>query len=251
MKIAIVHDWLTVYAGAERCLEQMLECFPHADLFALIDFVPAQDRAFLKGKVPKTSFLQRLPFAKTKYRAYLPIMPFAIEQFDLSAYDVVLTSSHAVAKGVLTGPDQLHIRYTYSPIRYAWDLQFQYLSEAGLTRGLRSIMVRWLLHRIRIWDARTPAGVDHFVAISHFISRRIRKVYRRDADVIYPPVDLAHFGVGNAKGDFYVTASRMVPYKKIPLIIEAFAAMPDKQLIVIGTGPEWEKCRAAAGPNAG
>lgn len=249
MKIAIVHDWLTVYAGAERCLEQMLECFPHADLFALIDFVPAQDRAFLKGKVPKTSFLQRLPFAKTKYRAYLPIMPFAIEQFDLSAYDVVLTSSHAVAKGVLTGPDQLHISYTYSPIRYAWDLQFQYLSEAGLTRGLRSIMVRWLLHRIRIWDARTPAGVDHFVAISHFISRRIRKVYRRDADVIYPPVDLAHFGVGNAKGDFYVTASRMVPYKKIPLIIEAFAAMPDKQLIVIGTGPEWEKCRAAAGPN--
>ena len=249
MKIAIVHDWLTVYAGAERCLEQMLECFPHADLFALIDFVPAQDRAFLKGKVPKTSFLQRLPFAKTKYRAYLPIMPFAIEQFDLSAYDVVLTSSHAVAKGVLTGPDQLHISYTYSPIRYAWDLQFQYLSEAGLTRGLRSIMVRWLLHRIRIWDARTPAGVDHFVAISHFISRRIRKVYRRDADVIYPPVDLAHFGVGNAKGDFYVTASRMVPYKKIPLIIEAFTAMPDKQLIVIGTGPEWEKCRAAAGPN--
>jgi glycosyltransferase involved in cell wall biosynthesis len=249
MKIAIVHDWLTVYAGAERCLEQMLECFPHADLFALIDFVPAQDRAFLKGKVPKTSFLQRLPFAKTKYRAYLPIMPFAIEQFDLSAYDVVLTSSHAVAKGVLTGPDQLHISYTYSPIRYAWDLQFQYLSEAGLTRGLRSIMVRWLLHRIRIWDARTPAGVDHFVAISHFISRRIRKVYRRDADVIYPPVDLAHFAVGNAKGDFYVTASRMVPYKKIPLIIEAFTAMPDKQLIVIGTGPEWEKCRAAAGPN--
>ncbi|MBJ7437645.1 MAG: glycosyltransferase [Sphingopyxis sp.] len=211
--------------------------------------MPEKDRAFLKGKTPKTSFLQKLPFAKSKYRAYLPLMPFAIEQFDLSAYDVVLSSSHAVAKGVLTGPDQLHISYTYSPIRYAWDLQFQYLSEAGLSRGLRSVLVRCLLHRIRIWDARTSAGVDHFVAISHFISRRIRKAYRRDADVIYPPVDLEHFAVGAVKGDFYITASRMVPYKKIPLIIEAFAAMPDKKLIVIGTGPEWEKCRAAAGPN--
>ncbi|WP_428629113.1 glycosyltransferase family 4 protein [Sphingopyxis sp.] len=249
MKIAIVHDWLTVYAGAERCLEQMLECFPDADLFALIDSVPEKDRAFLKGKTPKTSFLQKLPFAKTKYRAYLPLMPFAIEQFDLSDYDVVLTSSHAVAKGVLTGPDQLHISYTYSPIRYAWDLQFQYLTEAGLSRGLRSVLVRWLLHRIRIWDARTSAGVDHFVAISHFIGRRIRKVYRRDADVIYPPVDLDHFDIGNVKSNFYVTAGRMVPYKKVPLIIEAFATMPDKELIVIGTGPEWEKCRAAAGSN--
>lgn len=249
MKIAIVHDWLTVYAGAERCLEQMLECFPQADLYSLIDFVPERERAFLKGKKPKTSFLQKLPFAKTKYRAYLPLMPLAIEQFDLSGYDVVLSSSHAVAKGVLVGPDQLHVSYTYSPIRYAWDLQFQYLSEAGLSHGLRSTLVRWLLHRIRIWDARTSAGVDYFVAISHFIGRRIRKAYRRDAHVIYPPVDLEHFDVGNVKGDFYVTASRMVPYKKIPLIIEAFSAMPEKNLIVIGTGPEWEKCQAAATPN--
>lgn len=249
MKIAIVHDWLTVYAGAERCLEQMLECFPQADLYSLIDFVPERERAFLKGKKPKTSFLQKLPFARTKYRAYLPLMPLAIEQFDLSGYDVVLSSSHAVAKGVLVGPDQLHVSYTYSPIRYAWDLQFQYLSEAGLSHGLRSTMVRWLLHRIRIWDARTSAGVDHFVAISHFIGRRIRKAYRRDAHVIYPPVDLEHFDIGNVKDDFYITASRMVPYKKIPLIIEAFSAMPDKNLIVIGTGPEWVKCQAAATPN--
>lgn len=249
MRIAIVHDWLTVYAGAERCVEQMIECFPQADIFTLIDFIPESDRAFLKGKKPKTSLLQKLPFAKTKYRAYLPFMPLAIEQFDLSAYDVVLTSSHAVAKGVLVGPDQLHISYTYSPIRYAWDMQSQYLTEAGLSRGLRSLLVRWLLHRIRIWDFRTSAGVDHFIAISHFIGRRIHKTYRRDADVIYPPVDLTHFDLGNVKEDFYVTASRMVPYKKIPLIIEAFAAMPEKKLIVIGTGPEWERCRDAATPN--
>lgn len=249
MRIAIVHDWLTVVAGAERCLEQMLECFPEADLFTLVDFIAEQDRAFLKGKTPKTSFLQRMPFAKTRYRAYLPLMPFAIEQFDLSAYDVVLTSSHAVAKGVLVGPNQLHISYTHSPIRYAWDLQFQYLSEAGLSHGLRSFVVRWLFHRIRIWDVRTSPGVDHFVANSRFISRRIHKTYRRDSDVINPPVDLEHFDFSDVKDDFYVTASRMVPYKKIPLIIQAFAAMPDKKLIVIGTGPEWEKCQAAATPN--
>lgn len=249
VKIAIIHDWLVAYAGAERCLEQMLLCFPEADVFTLIDFIPDEDRSFLAGRRTTTSFIQKLPFAKTKYRSYLPLMPLAIEQFDLSGYDIILSSSHAVAKGVLIGPDQLHICYAYSPIRYAWDLQPQYLAEANLQRGLRSMLARYLLHRIRIWDSRTAASVDTFVAISHFIARRILKVYRRESTVIYPPVDMEHFQLRETKDDFYVTASRMVPYKKISMIIEAFSHMPDKKLIVIGTGPEWEKCRAAAGPN--
>lgn len=246
-RVAIVHDWLVTYAGAERVLEQMIACFPQADIFSLVDFV--EDRKFLQGKRATTSFIQRLPFARKKYRAYLPLMPLAIEQLDLSAYDLVISSSHAVAKGVLTGPDQVHISYVHSPIRYAWDLQHQYLAQSNLTRGLRSIMARVILHYIRNWDCRTANSVDHFVANSQFIARRIKKVYQRRADVIFPPVDVQSFVVGEQKEDFYLTASRMVPYKKIDLIVEAFSRMPGKRLVVIGDGPEMKSIRAKAGPN--
>ncbi len=249
MKVAIIHDWLVIYAGAERVLEQMLNCFPEADLFSLVDFIPQGKRSFILDKPVKTSFIQKLPKANTKYRSYLPLMPKAIEQFDLSGYDLVISSSHAVAKGVLVGPDQLHICMCYSPIRYAWDLQFQYLRESNLEFGLKSLLVRWLLHKIRVWDVRTANSVDQFIAISHFIVRRIEKSYRRDATVIYPPVDVSGFAYQADKDDFYLTASRMVPYKKMPIIVEAFSAMPDKRLIVIGEGPEFEKCKAVAGPN--
>ncbi|MBU2803382.1 glycosyltransferase family 4 protein [Acidithiobacillus caldus] len=249
MRIAIVHDWLVVYAGAERVLEQMLACYPDADLFSLVDFLPLGQRDFIYNKPATTSFIQRLPRARKKYRGYLPLMPLAIEQLDLSAYDLVLSSSHAVAKGVLTGPDQLHISYVHSPIRYAWDLQHQYLREAGLQRGIRSWMAKAILHYIRLWDVRTANGVDAFVANSSFIARRIRKVYRRESRVIYPPVDVADFPLCRDKEDFYVTASRMVPYKKVDLIVEAFSAMPDKRLVVIGDGPDFAKVRAKAGPN--
>jgi glycosyltransferase involved in cell wall biosynthesis len=246
-RVAIVHDWLVTYAGAERVLEQMIACFPQADVFSLVDFV--EDRKFLHGKRATTSFIQRLPLARKKYRAYLPLMPIAIEQLDLSAYDLVISSSHAVAKGVLTGPDQVHISYVHSPIRYAWDLQHQYLEQSNLTRGLRSAMARAVLHYIRNWDTRTSNAVDHFVANSHFIARRIRKVYHRDSRVIFPPVDVQSFEVGEHKEDFYLTASRMVPYKKIDLIVEAFSRMPGKRLVVIGDGPEMKAIRAKAGPN--
>lgn len=246
-RVAIVHDWLVTYAGAERVLEQMLACFPQADVFSLVDFV--EDRKFLHGKRATTSFIQRLPLARKKYRAYLPLMPIAIEQLDLSAYDLVISSSHAVAKGVLTGPDQVHISYVHSPIRYAWDLQHQYLEQSNLTRGLRSIMARAVLHYIRNWDTRTSNAVDHFVANSQFIARRIKKVYHRDSRVIFPPVDVQSFLVGEDKEDFYLTASRMVPYKKIDLIVEAFSRMPGKRLVVIGDGPEMRAIRAKAGPN--
>lgn len=249
MKIAVVHDWLTVYAGAEKVLEQMFEIWPEADLFSVVDFLPDNKRHFVKGKRATTTFLQRMPKAQTQYRKYLALMPVAIEQLDLSAYDLVISSSHAVAKGVLTGPDQLHVSYVHSPIRYAWDLQHQYLLESGLVRGVKGILARAILHYMRMWDLRSANGVDVYAANSGFIARRIQKVYRREAEVIYPPVDVARFKIQEKKEDFYFTASRMVPYKKIPLIVEAFAQMPEKRLIVIGEGPEFEKAKAAAAPN--
>jgi len=249
MKTAIIHDWLVTYAGAERVLEEMLQCFPEADLFSLIDFVPAAQRAFLRGKTPTTSFMQKLPRVQSRYRNYLPLMPLAVEQFDLSRYDLIISSSHAVAKGVLTGPDQLHVCMCYSPIRYAWDLQHQYLHESGLTRGLKSWIARLILHYIRLWDCRTANGVDQFIAISGFIARRIAKTYRRDAVIVYPPVDVERFALREKKDYFYVTASRLVPYKKIDLIVEAFSAMPGRSLVVIGDGPDLAKIRAKAGAN--
>lgn len=249
MKVAIVHDWLVTYAGAERVLEQVLICFPHADLFSTVDFLDKKQRGFLQGKHANTSFIQRLPWAKSKYRSYLPLMPLAVEQLDVSGYDVVISSSHAVAKGVLVGPDQLHVCICYSPIRYAWDMQHQYLKESGLDVGIKGWLARWLLHKIRLWDVRTANGVDQFIAISEFIGRRIQKTYRRDSMVIYPPVDVAAFEVQERKDDFYLTASRMVPYKKISLIVQAFVKMPDKQLVVVGDGPDFDKVKALAGPN--
>lgn len=249
-KIAIVHEWLIDYSGSERVVEQLLLCFPEADLYSVVDFLKDDERAFLGGRKAKTTFIQRLPGARKKFRAYLPLMPLAIEQLDLSAYDVVISSSHAVAKGVITGPDQLHISYVHSPIRYAWDLQHQYLSESGLTTGVKSWIARWILHKIRIWDYRTAAGVDHFLANSKFISRRIQKVYGRKAEVIYPPVDVTQFDIGGgSRGDFYLTASRMVPYKKVSTIVEAFSRMPDKKLVVIGDGTEMPRVQALASPN--
>mgnify|MGYP002711370635 FL=1 len=249
MKIAVVCDWLVTYAGAEKVLEQILNVFLDADLFALVDFIPEGQRNFIKNKKVTTTFIQNMPKAKTKYRNYLPFMPVAIEQLDLSAYDLVISSSHCVAKGVLTGPDQVHISYVHSPIRYAWDLQHQYLKEAGLTHGLKSKIARLIMHYMRIWDTRTSNGVDYFIANSKFIGRRIWKCYRRKSDVIYPPVDVEKFQLCTEKEDFYMTASRMVPYKKMGLIVEAFNHMSDKKLVVIGKGPEFDKIKKLAGPN--
>ncbi|HEY0777085.1 MAG TPA: glycosyltransferase [Gemmatirosa sp.] len=255
-RIAIVHEWLVNYAGSERVLEQLLLLMPDADLYAIVDFVPPADRAFLGGRRARTTFVQRLPFARTRYRAYLPLMPLAIEQLDLSGYDLVVSSSHAVAKGVLTDPDTLHVCYCYSPLRYAWDLQHAYLREAGLGSGPASLAARWMLHRIRAWDVVSAARVDRFVADSGFVARRIRKVYRRDADVVYPPVDVEGFVPGppgelapDGGGPYYITASRFVPYKRIPMIVEAFRHLPDRRLIVIGDGPQRREVARAAGAN--
>lgn len=251
MKVAIVHEWFDSYAGSERVVEQMLALFPHADVFGVVDFLSGSDRDFLGGRAVQTTFIQRLPFARRAFRHYLPLMTLAIEQLDLSAYDLVLSSSHAVAKGVLTGPDQVHVSYVHSPIRYAWDLQHQYLRESGLDCGAKGLLARLALHYMRLWDCRTAAGVDLFIANSAFVGRRIRKAYGRDSVVIHPPVDVQSFALHTEKDDFYLAAARMVPYKKMPILVEAFARMPDRRLVVVGEGPDLDRCRklAAGSPN--
>lgn len=249
MKIAVVCDWLVTYAGAERVLEQILKIYPNADLFCVIDFLQKNEREFILNKKTYTSFVQKLPGAKKHYKSYLPLMPIAIEQLDVTGYDLVISSSHAVAKGIIIGPEQIHVSYVHSPLRYAWDLQHQYLHEANLTKGFKGWVAKVILHYMRMWDYRTANGVDYFIANSKFIAKRIKKVYRREAKVIYPPVDVDSYTLWQKKQDFYLTASRMVPYKKVRLIVEAFNDMPDKKLVVIGSGPEFKKIKAIAKKN--
>lgn len=248
-RIAVVHDWFDSYFGSERVVEQILACFPDADLFATVDFVPQDQRGFLQGKPVTTSFIQRLPFANPRFRMYLPLMPLAIEQFDLSRYDLVLSSSHAVAKGVLTGPNQLHVSYLHAPIRYAWEYQHEYLRQSGLDRGLRGAVARYLLHRVRLWDCRTANGVDRFIANSGFIARRIRKIYGRESTVVYPPVDVQRFALEPDKDDYYIAVSRFVPYKHTETIVRAFERLPQRRLVVIGDGPGFKRARAKAPAN--
>ena len=247
MKVAIVHEWLDTYAGSERVVEQFLRIWPDADLYCVCDFLPENERAFLQGHTPRTSFIQRLPGAKKHFRKYLPLMPIAIEQFDMTGYDLVVSSNHAVAKGVLTGPGQLHVSYVHSPMRYAYDLQHQYLRESGNDRGLKGAITRWMLHRLRIWDRSSAAGVDVLVGNSSYIAERIMKVWRREAEVVHPPVDVARFALAHGKQDHFLVASRMVPYKRIELVAEAFRRMPGRQLRIIGDGVNMPAVRAAAG----
>lgn len=249
MKVAIVHDWLTTWAGAEKALAELLNCFPQAEIFTTVNFLEQDANPALARHVIHTSFIQRLPFAKKRYRQYLPLMPLAVEQFDLKGFDLILSSSHAVAKGVISDPGAVHICYCYSPMRYAWDMQHQYLRQSGKEKGVMSWLMRWQLHRLRQWDYISAQRVDHFVAISNYIKRRIETCYRRDAEVIYPPVDVDKFCYDRPRESFYLTASRMVPYKRIDLVIEAFNKTPERQLIVIGDGPDYAKLASLAGPN--
>ena len=249
MKVAIVHDWCVIYGGAERVLEHIIDCYPEADVFSLIDYVPEEQRHFLRGKTPRTSFLQKIPFVKHIYRKLLFLMPFAIEQFDLREYDLVISSSYCVAKGVLTGPNQVHVSYCHSPMRYAWDHYHEYLREGNLQRGLLSWIARRQLHSIRNWDVRSSNTVDHFVANSQFVQARIRKFYRRDSNLVFPPVETDLFKLRKEKEDFYVAAGRFVPFKRLDLAVEAFSMMPEKKLVMIGDGPEMAKLRSKAGPN--
>jgi glycosyltransferase involved in cell wall biosynthesis len=240
-KIAIVHDWLLVKGGAEVVLKHLLELFPKADVFTLIDALPSSQRGFLQGHKIYTSALNRYTFFAKKYKYFMPFMPYFIEQFDLSKYDVVISSSHFVAKGVITHPHQLHVSYIHSPIRYAWDSYYEYNKIGALGSGLRKFIMKLWLHKLRIWDCISALRVDYLVANSHFISQRIQKTWRRDSEVIYPPVELEGTIFCEKKEEYYVTMSRLVEYKRTDIIVQAFNKMPNKKLIIIGEG----RCKKA------
>lgn len=253
MRVAVVHEWLITHGGSEEITGQVLRLVPEADLFTLVaDPVPSL-KALIGDRRIRTSFLQRLPGATRAHRRYLPLMPRAVESLDVSGYDLVISVSHAVAKGVRTRPGQVHLNICCSPIRYAWDLQQQYLAEAGLAHGVRGVAARLLLARLRRWDRRTAGRPTHVLAISRFIAERIHRCWARDSGVLYPPVATEEFTPGPPEvareGDLWVTASRMVPYKRVALIVEAFAQMPTRRLVVVGDGPEMPKVRAALAPN--
>jgi glycosyltransferase involved in cell wall biosynthesis len=249
LKVALVHDFLYTYAGAERVLAEILEVLPQAELFSLFDFLEEGQRGFLKGKKARTSFLQNLPGVRRNHRWFLPLMPLAAESLDVSDFDLVISSSNMAAKGVITSPHQLHICYCHSPARFAWDQQKLYLEQGGIDGGITGALAKLVLHYIRGWDVRSANGVDRFLANSQFVRNRIEKAYRRDATTIHPPVDVEQFALQGAKEDFYVTASRLVPYKRVDIIVDAFARMPEKKLIVIGGGPELPRIRKKATAN--
>ncbi len=246
MRVAIIHDWLYTKGGAEKVLEVFFEIFPNADLFTLVCHLP-ENRDFLKNIPIYTSFLQKIPFSKKYFKHYLPFFPFAIESFDLKNYDLVISSSYAVAKGVLTHPDQTHICYCHSPIRYAWDMYHTYIKEHKI-KGIKGVFIKYILHKIRIWDVISSNRVDYFIANSNFVKKRIQKIYRRDALVINPFVDTEKFKLFEKKEDFYLTASRLVPYKKTKLIVEAFNKN-GKKLVVIGDGEELFEIKKIAKKN--
>lgn len=249
MKVAIIHEWLVTVGGADKVTKAILDVFPEADIFTLIAKKDICDELGIPWERVHTSFIQKLPFSTKKHRLYLPLFPMAVEQFDMRGYDVVISSSHCVAKGVLTKEDQLHICYCHSPIRYVWDMYHEYLEESHLTKGLKSWLARCLLHGIRKWDMLSSFRVDYFISNSDYVGRRIKKTYRRDATTIHPNIDISKFELCTDKENYYLTSSRLVSYKKIDIVIEAFNKMPDKRLFVIGGGPHLEKYQKMAGSN--
>tara|TARA_Y100000385_G_C13107340_1_gene649063 strand:+ start:1953 stop:3056 length:1104 start_codon:yes stop_codon:yes gene_type:complete len=251
MKKALVADWYYVNGGAEKVIHSLNTIWNDFEHFSLIDFLDEKDRNYIfpgKNKTVKTSFIQHFPTAKSNHRKFLELFPLAIEQLDLSKYDLIVSSSASIAKGVLTNANQTHISYIHSPMRYAWDLYFEYLKTANLS-GLKGWYAKRVLHKIRMWDVLNTNRVDHIVVNSNYIAKRIEKIYRRKATVIYPPVNIDNFSLETAKDNYYITASRMVPYKKMELIVEAFSAMRDKKLIVIGDGPEMKSIKTKATAN--
>ncbi len=247
MRVALIHDWLYTKGGAEKVLEAFIEIFPNADLFTLVCHLPENERGFLKNVKINTSFLQNIPLSKKYFKHFLPLFPMAIESFDLRDYDLVISSSYAVAKGVLSTPEQIHISYCHSPIRYAWDMYHTYIKEHNI-KGVKGAFIKYTLHKIRIWDVISSNRVDYFIANSNFVKKRISKFYKRDSTVINPFADTEKFKFFAKKEDFYLTASRLVPYKKVKLIVKAFNKNK-KKLIVIGEGEELKEIKKIAKKN--
>jgi len=249
VKTALVYDWFAdVSGGGEKTFEAIYSLFP-SPIYTLLRSLKSLEGTAYEKEIIHSSFIQKFPKVLKYYRSYLPFYPLAIEQFDLSSYDLILSCSHCVAKGILTHADQLHLCYCYTPMRYAWDLYHQYLQEANITKGIKGRLAQFFLHYLRLWDFQSSGRVDAFGAISHYVAKRIRKTYGRDAKVIYPPVNTDFYQLESKKDDFYLAASRLVPYKKIDIIVEAFAQMPEKKLVVIGDGPDMSKLKQKATRN--
>lgn len=249
-RIAIVHDWCPDFRGGERVLARFCRLFPHADVFTLFDFLDPEVKArHFGGKTFRTSPLNRLPGVRRYYRNLFALCPFFIEQFDVTGYDLLLSSSSAFARGVLTRPDQPHVCYVHSPARYAWDEQFTYLDQARLGFGPKGLLYRYLLHGLRTWDVRTAHGPDLMAANSEYVRARIRRIYGRDAMVIHPPVDVEEMPFTARKEDYYVAASFLAPYKRTDLVLRAFREMPERRLVVVGEGQQSAALRALAAPN--
>ena len=249
MRVAIIHDWLTTWAGAECVLQRLLTLMPQADLYSVIDTLPEEYREGLTGRSPHTTMLQRVPGIAEHYRMLLPLMPLAIKAWDFSGYDLIVSSSHAVAKGITVPKGVRHVCYCHTPMRYAWDLESAYLDTSGF-RGPKAWAARKVLSQLRNWDRRTASGVTEFIANSAYISARIKRCYGRDSIVVHPPVDTASFTLNTApRATNFVTAGRIVQYKRIDLLVEAFRMRPHERLIVIGDGPGRASIAAGAPPN--
>lgn len=248
-RYALVHEWLTPKAtgGSELVVREILS-FLEADLYALIDFESTNPDSYLYGREIGTTFLQHFPGARRGVQKYLPLLPLAIEQLDLRDYEVILSSSHAVAKGVLASPASVHICYCHTPMRYAWELTFDYLDGKAIAKGLLGFLTRYILHRLREWDTLSANRVDYFIANSNHTARRIWRCYRRRAVTIYPPVNVDRFSFNGQKEDFYLTVCRLVSYKRVALIVEAFNQL-GLPLVLIGSGPELAAIRRLAREN--
>ena len=246
MKVALVHDWIAGMRGGEKVLEVFCELFPHAHLYTLLHNKGSVSDT-IENMDTRTSFIQHLPLAKRKYRYFLPVFPTAIERFDLRGYDVVLSSSHCVAKGVMTGPDTLHVCYCFTPMRYIWDMYDQYFTgerSGGMTRLAASFVRNYL----RKWDVKSSRRVNRFVAISKYVAERIKKHYNREPDIIFPPVDCSYFKPSSSSEDFYLMVSPLAPNKRVDIGINAFNKL-GIPLKVIGSGQEESRLRGIANRN--
>ena len=257
LRVAFVHYWLIAHRGGERVLEALGEIFPQADIFTLV-YSPERTSPAIRQHRIQTSFIQKIPFAASHHRAFLPLYPLALENFDLRGYDLVISSESGPAKGVITGSETCHICYCHTPMRYLWNQYHDYRQGAGVLTGL---VMPLFAHRLRQWDLATASRVDYFVANSRNTARRIRKYFARDAEVIYPPVDIERFAPGGgevtrggedsaatALPPYYLVVSELIPYKRIDLAVEAFNRL-GRKLIVVGDGPELRRCQKLAGPN--
>jgi glycosyltransferase involved in cell wall biosynthesis len=250
-KIVFVYDWLVNYnmGGGEKVLAALMEIWPAAPTFTLVHDPRGPCAALTKGKQVNTSLIQYLPGAKNHHRLYLPLMPYAVQQLDLNEFDLVISCSHAFAHGIRTHPGQLHINYIFTPFRYAWELTQQDLDELGITSGMKGWLLNAFLSYFRVWDHKAAQEVDYFIANSNWTAKKVGNAYQRSADVIYSPVEVSEFNTNSTRSDYYVTVSRLVPYKRIDVITDSFSQMPDKQLLIIGEGPEKKRLEASVPSN--